>query len=155
MNKYQVVCKMKRAGFSPQAFTRISVVPACAFLLGGLSFPAFPQAVAGVIGGIARDSASGAPVGGAQVVAHNLAHDISHNLDKGADHATVTNADGAFTLTNVEPGRYEVTATKNGFQRSSVQVEVAARKTARVDLPLQIADGAQPTTDKSDDSPLT
>src|ERR1700683_526961 len=106
MNRYQVVCKMKRAGSSPQAFARIAVVPACALLLGALSLPAFPQAVVGVIGGMARDSASGAPVGDAQVVAHNLAHDISRNLDKGADHATVTNADGAFTLTNVEPGRY-------------------------------------------------
>jgi Putative beta-barrel porin-2, OmpL-like. bbp2/Carboxypeptidase regulatory-like domain len=151
MNEYKVVREMRRANRFPWTFARISVAPACtAFLLVALSLPSFPQAVVGVIGGVARDSATGAPVGEAQVVAHNLAHGISDNLGKGADHATVTSNDGAFTLINVEPGRYEVTATKNGFQKSLVQVEVAAQKTVRVELPLQ---GAIP--EKSDDSPLT
>ena len=149
MNQYKVRRGIGRADRFSLKFARILVVLACAaFLFGMLSLPAFPQAALGVIGGFARDSASGTPVGEAQVIAHNL--------DKRAgDNATVTKADGAFTFSNVEPGRYEVTATKNGFQKSSVQTEVAARKTTRVDLPLQIAGGAQQTTEKSDDSPLT
>ena len=159
MNKYHVVCEMRLAGFPPKALARVALAPVCAaFLFGALSLPAFPQAASGVISGIARDSGSGRPVGEAQIVAHNLAHVISNNsnnLDNHADSATVTGADGAFKLTIVEPGRYEVTATKNGFQKSSVQVEVAAQRIARVDLSLQIAADPQQTTAKSDDSALT
>jgi hypothetical protein len=156
MNHYKAVREMKRADLSSWTFARIVVVPACAaFLLGALSLPAFPQAVVVVIGGVARDSASGAPVGQAQVVAHNLAPDVSDHLGKGADQVTVTSADGTFALTNLEPGRYELTATKNGFQKSSIQVDVAARKTLRVDLPLQAAADLRGTAEKSDESPLT
>jgi hypothetical protein len=47
----------------------------------------------GLVGGVARDAASGKPVAQAQVTAHNLAKDT--------DAATVTGADGIFTFTNL------------------------------------------------------
>ena len=119
----------------------------CAALLwGAWSLPAFGQATVGLVGGVTRDSASGKPVAEVQVVAHNV--------DQGTDRATVTDVDGIFTFTNLEPGPYEVAAIKNGFQKSSARVEVAARRTARVDLPLQLAvdlprtSSAQPLTDR-------
>src|SRR5579862_1886208 len=85
----------------------------------------------GLVSGTARDSGSGKPVAEAQVSAHNLA--------KGTDRTTVTDAGGIFTFTDLEPGAYDLAATKNGFQKSSAHVEVAASRTANVDLPL-IAD---------------
>ncbi len=107
-----------------------AVVPACiAFQLAALTAPAFGQAPVGLVGGITRDSASGKPVGGSQITAHNLGN--------GTDQTTVADANGIFTFTNLEPGQYEFAATKSGFQKSSARAEVIARRTARVDLPLQ------------------
>jgi hypothetical protein len=119
--------------------------PACAAFILIASLPMFGQAV-GLVGGVARDSASGKPVAQVQVVAHNLS--------KGTDHATVSDADGIFTFTSLEPGQYEVAATKSGFQKSSARIEVVASRTARVDLQLQIADERR-TAEKSEDAPLT
>ncbi len=96
-----------------------------------LCFASSGLAADGLVSGIARDSGSGKPVAEAQVIAHNLA--------KGTDRTTVTDAGGIFTFTDLEPGAYELAATKNGFQKSSAHVEVAASRTANVDLPL-IAD---------------
>jgi hypothetical protein len=119
------------ASMTRKAFA-CAVVPACiAFLLAALTAPAFGQAAVGLVGGITRDSASGKPVGGSQITAHNL--------DKGTEHTTVADASGIFTFTNLEPGQYEFAATKTGFQKSSARVEVIARRTARVDLSLQAA----------------
>src|SRR5580700_5006816 len=68
----------------------------------------------GLVGGIARDSATGEPVAQAQIIAHNVT--------KGTDQTTVTDVTGIFTFTNLEPGPYEVSATKNGYQKSAAQV---------------------------------
>src|SRR3981189_349673 len=139
MNSYKVV----RAGRQS-----VAVVPACAaFLVGVLSLPAFGEASVGLVGGITRESSSGKPAGEAQVTAHNL--------DKGTDQVTVTDADGMFAFTNLEPGPYEVAATKNGFQKSLAHVEVAARRTAQVELSLQVAADLRRATEKSESAPLT
>src|SRR5450755_924903 len=125
-----------------------ALLPACAaFLLGTLSPSAFGQASVGLVSGITRDSATGKPVAEAQIDARNL--------DKGTDRAAVSDADGTFALTNLEPGRYEVEATKDGFQKSSARVEVAARRTAQVDLSLEVAADLPRTMEKADIAPLT
>ena len=54
--------------------------------------------------------ASGKPVAEVQIT--------GHNLDKGTDRATVTNPDGIFTFTNLEPGPYEFAAIKNKIDPS-------------------------------------
>jgi hypothetical protein len=126
----------------------IAAVPACAVLLFAvLAVPAIGQTPVGLVGGITRDSSNGRPVAQAQIIAHNL--------DKGTDRTTVSGADGIFTFTNLEPGAYEVAATKIGFEKSSAQVQVAALRTARVDLPLQIAADVRRTAEKSDTPQLT
>ncbi|MBI2681220.1 MAG: TonB-dependent receptor [Candidatus Solibacter usitatus] len=102
-----------------------------ALLCGALSIPAFGQPAGGLISGIANDSSTGKPVAEAQIVVRNLA--------KGTDRAAVTGADGIFNVTNLEPGLYEVAATKSGFQKSSARVEVAGHLTVHVDLPLLAA----------------
>ena len=86
----------------------VLVVPACAaFFWGALSLPAFGQASAALVGGITRDSSSGKPVAEVQVTAHNL-NNRTHRV-------TVSNTDGAFTFTNLEPGPYEFEAIKTGI----------------------------------------
>jgi hypothetical protein len=117
-----------------------------ASLWGALSIPAFAQTV-GLVGGVARDVATGEPVAQAQVIAHSV--------DKGTDQTTVTTADGIFTFTNLEPGPYQVTAAKSGYQKSSAAVVVATSRAARVYLPLQIAADLHAPAEKADSAPMT
>ncbi len=123
-----------------------------ALLLGLLALPAFGQPPDGYVGGMARESASGKPVAEVRIVAHNV--------DKGTDLFTVTDATGMYKFTNLEPGRYDVAATKNGFQKASATVDVEGKHLTRVDLPLE-ADAApakadvSPTITKSNAEPLT
>jgi hypothetical protein len=99
-----------------------------AFFWVALSVAAFGQTV----GGVTRDSSSGNPLAGVQITAHNL--------NKGVDLTTVSNTDGKFTFTSLEPGVYEFEAVKDGFQKSSVRAEIDTQA-ARVELPLQLAPG--------------
>jgi putative OmpL-like beta-barrel porin-2/carboxypeptidase family protein len=126
----------------------IHVVLACAALLcGASSRPAFGQATVGLVGGITRDSSSGKPVAEVEVIAHNL--------NKGTDRAAITNADGIFTFTNLEPGAYEFAAIKDGFRKSSARAEVDGLHAAKVELPLQLAVDLSRTAEKSNNAPLT
>jgi Putative beta-barrel porin-2, OmpL-like. bbp2/Carboxypeptidase regulatory-like domain len=123
-----------------------------ALLLGLLAVPAFGQRADGYVGGMARDSATGNPVAEVRIVAHNV--------DKGTDLFTVTDTAGMYKFTNLEPGRYNVAATKNGFQEASATVNVEGQHLTRVDLPLE-ADATPanvdvpPTITKSNAEPLT
>jgi hypothetical protein len=108
-----------------------SILVCTAIFCGALSTQAFAQPAGGLVSGVARDSGSGKPVAQAQIIAHNL--------DEGTDRTTVTGPDGVFSFTNLEPGPYDIAATKNGFQKSAAHVEVVARQTAQVDLQLLIA----------------
>ncbi len=124
------------------------IAPACATLLfAALSLPAFAQSPVGLVGGITRDFSSGKPLAKVQIVAHNL--------DKGTDRTAISDADGIFTFTNLEPGPYEVDATKDGFENLSAQVEVADRRVSRVVLPLESVADVRQRADTRDSLPLT
>ena len=107
-----------------------------AFQVGALSWALSPSALAeepfGAIGGVARDSASGRPVSEARVIAHNVYKDT--------DRTAISGTDGAFAIADLEPGRYELAATKNGFRKFSANVEVSALQTARVDVLFAVTD---------------
>jgi hypothetical protein len=105
-----------------------------------LTIPAFGEEL-GLVDGMAREAATGKPVAEAQIVAHDM--------NTGTDHATVTGVNGEFAFKNLDPGQYEVVATKNGFQKSSARVEVAARATSRISIPLQIAADAIQTSSET------
>ena len=124
-----------------------AVAVTCVAYMLAAAIPALGQSSVGLMGGVTSDFTSGKPVAKAQIVAHNLF--------KGTDSTTISDADGIFTFTNLEPGRYEVAAIKDGFQKASTQVEVAAMRSARVDLPLQIVSDVRRTTEKADTAPLT
>jgi hypothetical protein len=122
----------------------VAVRVSAALMFGLLSLPAHGQTADGLVGGVTRDSA-GKPVAEVQIVAHNL--------DRGTDQSTTSDANGLYTFTHLGPGKYDVAATKSGFQKASARVAIAAREIVRVDLPL--AADVSPTTTKSNNEPLT
>src|SRR5215472_12684943 len=127
---------------------RVAVVLAGATFLGGaLSCPGYGQSEVGLVSGVTRDSATGKPVAEVQIVVHNL--------DRGPDRAAVTGTNGIFSVANLEAGVYEVAVTKNGFQKGSVQVNVAAGRAVQVAFPLEAGAALSRTTEKSDNAPLT
>src|ERR1700677_4988341 len=118
-----------------------AVLPACLALLvavPGASGQAASSPERGLVGGATRESDSGKPVAGVQIVAHSVA--------KGTDQATFTDADGIFTFTNLEPGQYEVAALKHGYEKVAPQVELAPRRVTRVELPLAAAHASSQAT---------
>jgi hypothetical protein len=116
-------------------------------VFGLLSLPARGQVADGLVGGMTRDSVSGKPVPEVQIVAHNL--------DKNIDESTASDADGMYRFTNLEAGRYDVAATKNGFQKASETIDVEARQVVRVDLSLRAAADPPATAAKSDIEPIS
>ena len=156
MNSYKDFSKARLSG--RPARTSAAARPSCgvfsiavfaagaSFLLGAMSPPLNGQTSASVVGGTARDSASGKPVAGAQIVAQHLGN--------GTARSTLTNTGGLFAFTNLEPGRYEFSASKNGFQKASAKIEVVGTQAVRVDLPL-LAAVVQPLAENADAAPMT
>jgi hypothetical protein len=63
----------------------------------------------------------------------------AHSLDENTDRRVISGEDGAFVIENLKPGGYQITASKEGFQKSStVNVELSARQSLRVDLTLEL-----------------
>src|ERR1700691_3449891 len=129
------VCEAPKRLFG-NAHATVALQVGAALLLGLLAVPAFGQVADGFIGGTARDSDSGKPVPQGRIVAHNLA--------RGTDRMAVTDADGMYKFTDLEPGRYDVAATKTGFETASATIDVEGKHLVRGDLPLQ--DDADATT---------
>jgi len=62
---------------------------------------------------------------------------IVHNVGENVDRDVVSNSDGSFTVGDLKPGHYQLTATKPGFEASQVTyVVVAAGDDLRFDLKL-------------------
>ena len=114
MNSYRAVRGVKQSAFV-----------ACMF--AALSLPAVGQISLGGVNGVARDSASGKPLADAQIIAHEMR--------KNTDFTSVSSSNGAFVIA-LEPGWYEVTATKNGYLKATARIRVVSGKTAELELPL-------------------
>src|SRR5215831_18015163 len=68
---------------------------------------------------------------------------ILHCLSGSADRQLVTDADGVFRLDNLQPGTYEITASKEGFTSPpATRVEVAAKRTVNASVQLAQAFGS-------------
>jgi hypothetical protein len=117
--------------------------------MGAFVLPAFAETASGLLNGVVRNSNTGMPLAGVQVVAHSLG--------SGLDRTTLTSNEGFFTFSNVEPGRYELTAGKNGFQKLIANVDVAASRTMIVEFPLSAALVRAATTrsERPERAPLT
>ena len=88
----------------------------------------FGQAITGSVVGTVRD-ASGAVVEGAKVTAKNKATGVSQS--------TVSSSDGNYTIPNVPPGAYDISAQMAGFNTAvAPQNVVEVQQTTRVDFIL-------------------
>jgi len=117
----------------------------CSLLLGGVlagglvtaSFApsvAFAQVTSGGISGTVVDS-SGAAIGDAKVHAVNVATDVATDA--------VANGAGEFSISNLLPGKYNITASASGFSSYNLQnFEVKLGETGTVRLPLTVASQA-------------
>src|SRR5215469_3280066 len=131
MNSIRVVRKVSRVASLPQRIAgagkgwrnplAVSAVPACAaFLWGALSLSAFGQPSGRTVAGITSDWSNGRPVPEVQITARNI--------NKGTDRSTVSNTDGVFMFTDLEPGPYEFEAVKEGFRKASARSRVDDRQ---------------------------
>ena len=122
-----------------------AVLPACiAFQIAALPIPAAGQDMFGAVGGVTRDSASRQPLAQVRITAHNL--------KRGTERTATSGSDGTFTMPGLEPGLYEVAASRVGFADSTAKVEVATPGTRRVDFLLAADNAAVP---KAKASPAT
>jgi len=111
------------------AKTLIVIVLAAGILRPG---PACAQTVTARVVGTVRD-ASGAAVPGASVTLVERA--------TGAVQRTATDSGGDYTVMQLKPGVYQITAEAKGFKRATTpDFELLVNQTARVDLTLQVGD---------------
>lgn len=94
-----------------------------------------PAQTSGEIAGEVRDP-SGSVIAGADVKAVNKG--------TGAERATTTNEAGLYNFPNLQPGIYDVTASKSGFQTMSrTDLTLQVQQVARVDFAMQIGQSTQ------------
>ena len=86
----------------------------------------------GVLVGTVTDP-SGAHVGGAPVTITDQARNTTVRV--------VTNPDGQYTATNLEPGTYRVSVEAPGFKAAAVEpIVLNVNQTARVDVKLEVGE---------------
>src|SRR5215204_7312429 len=105
-------------------------------LLFALCPPAFAQLETGQIIGRVTDPNSAVVPGAAVVV---------KSVETGAERAATTDAEGAYAVTNLQPGLYEVTVQAQSFAKSTqrVQVTVGAKASLETQLSLTEITGEQ------------
>jgi Carboxypeptidase regulatory-like domain/TonB dependent receptor len=96
--------------------------------------PAFCQSTFASLLGTVRDP-SGAVVSNSLITVENTG--------TSAKRETATDASGDYSITNLEPGKYQVTISAPGFQPLVREVELTARETVRVDGQMVVAGQAQ------------
>jgi hypothetical protein len=95
-----------------------------------LATPAWAQEQTGAIGGTVKD-ASGGVLPGVTVEARGLS---------GAVLGTVTGADGSYRFPSLQPGRYEVSATLQGFAPAkAANIDLSIGQVLRVDLGMTVS----------------
>src|ERR1700751_1676788 len=100
------------------------------FLLLAIVAPAYAQETTATLLGTVTDSTGGTVPGVAIQAASNAT-----NVTREA----VTDASGAYSLPNLPPGVYRVTASKTGFQASRAEnVTLQVEQVARLDIKLQV-----------------
>jgi len=121
--------------------------PAClALQLAMLSWPAFAGDALGALGGITRDSKGQQPVPETSIVVRAAGTDTVRSA--------VTAPDGTFSINDLRPGQYEVTASRRGFAEARTHVEVAALSVSQLTF-LLAADAAAPVANTSPAAPLS
>ncbi|MGO9272331.1 MAG: TonB-dependent receptor [Terriglobia bacterium] len=126
--------------------SRFLAVLAALLVLSCSAF-AYGEPKSSTIQGITREPA-GQPLAHAQVVLRSVASNT--------DRTVISGDDGAFTVENLGPGRYELTASKEGFGASSpTAVDLGAQQSLRVDVTLALSTGSKASGDSAANAPLT
>jgi len=114
------------------AFVALVLLVLCSLPAGRLE----AQSTFGSIRGTTADQ-TGAAIPQAKI--------ILHSVDESTDFTTQSDDSGNFVFENLKPGRYSVSATKEGFANAVVnQIELAARQDLRLDdLKLAVASQTQ------------
>ena len=115
-------------------------IGAIAFLLFGPN-PTMAQSTFGTLVGTVKDTSGAVVPNGAVTV---------DNTGTAAHRTTLTDAQGAYEVTNLEPGSYTVKVEAPGFQVATYQVTLTARETARVDAQMAVAGQATSVTVAAD-----
>jgi hypothetical protein len=103
------------------------------------------QTITSTIVGQVNDP-SGAGVPGARVIAKNT--------ETGLSIAGATDSSGAYTVPQLQPGIYEVTVNKDGFESQAVSgIQVLSSQTVRVDVKLGVG-AVQQTVAVTGEAPL-
>jgi uncharacterized surface anchored protein len=82
----------------------------------------------GTIGGQVTDAVSKHPVGGVKIVVESGELTV----------LTITASDGRFTVTDLPPGTYRVSATKSGYKTITSTAKVSAKAGATVNIALPL-----------------
>ncbi len=99
-------------------------------LLLAIIAPAFAQQTTATLLGTVTD-ATGAAVPGVAIQVASLATNVTRDV--------LSDNNGAYSLPNLPPGVYRVTATKTGFQASRAEsVTLQVEQVARLDIKLQV-----------------
>ena len=105
-----------------------TLLTALGMLLGLFAAVSFGQAITGTIVGTVVDS-SGAVIAGTNVTAKNTATGVTYN--------TTTGTAGFYTISNLPPGTYDITAQYKGFKTGASNGNlVQVQQSTRVDFTL-------------------
>ena len=120
---------------------RIVVASFAALTIGLLAAPLHAQVLYGSIVGVVQD-ASGSTIPAATVTVVNK--------DTNLTQETVSNENGEYTLTNLQPGRYDVKVGLQGFREFlRTNVPVTAGQISRVEAKLEIGSVTETVTVES------
>ena len=118
--------RLQISGATPRWLRRAA---AALSLVMALSIGAAAQTETGQISGKVVDPA-GAAVAGASVTAKSV--------ESGTERTVTTDSEGSYTITNLQPGIYDVTATGTGFQPGTQRAQVTTGGRVSLDVPLGI-----------------
>jgi len=79
----------------------------------------------------ATRSADGLPIPGVHITAHRV--------EDSSDSTVTSGADGTFTVDELKPGQYRITASKPGFVSLPMILQLSPHETTHIEFPLQLA----------------
>jgi hypothetical protein len=121
--------RVRRLLFSPQ----FALIFVCLFVFCTSLTPLWSQSTAtGTVAGTVTDQ-SGAVVNGASVILNDTSTKVSRTV--------TSNEAGRYVFVNVDPGKYDLTVTKQGFSTTKTQTTVTVGSSLVVNLALQVGGG--------------
>jgi hypothetical protein len=138
-NKFSVNRRLKQVGRSKLGFLVLAMGMGM-----GLASPLAAQSTFGSILGTVKDS-SGAIVSDCVV--------IVTNKGTSAHRSVVTDKNGSYEVSNLDPSSYSISMEAKGFQPAKYEMELTARETVRIDGVVSVATQTQSVNVTSETAP--